>query len=71
MAARQWTLEQRQQQAEMIKQWRPWTYSTGAKTLLGKARSSQNAFKPCSVGNLLKEVRLLLRNHNQSIDAFT
>ena len=45
MAARQWTLDQRQQQAEIIKLWQPWSSSTGAKTLQGKAISSRNAFK--------------------------
>ena len=29
----------------MIQKWKPWNSSTGAKTLAGKVRSSQNALK--------------------------
>lgn len=42
MAARQWTDEQRAQQAALIRQWQPWKYSTGARTPEGKAASSRN-----------------------------
>lgn len=42
MAARQWTDEQRARQSAMIRQWQPWAKSTGARTLEGKAVSSQN-----------------------------
>ncbi|TQC99991.1 hypothetical protein FK216_01720 [Moraxellaceae bacterium AER2_44_116] len=45
MAARHWTAEQRQRQSELIKTWKPWEQSTGAKTDEGKARSSLNALK--------------------------
>lgn len=38
-----WTLERRQRQAELINTWKPWIRSTGARTIEGKARSSQNA----------------------------
>jgi hypothetical protein len=40
--ARNWTPEQKAQQAEKIRQWKPWTKSTGARTPEGKAISSQN-----------------------------
>lgn len=40
-----WTLERRQRQAELVKQWRPWDKSTGPKTLEGKERVSRNAWK--------------------------
>ena len=53
MAARQWTLEQRQQQAEKIRRWQPWKQSTGARTQEGKAASSQNAYKH-GMGELVK-----------------
>lgn len=43
MAARQWTVEQRAWQAAQIRQWQPWTKSTGARTVEGKAISSRNA----------------------------
>ena len=45
MAARNWTPEQRQQQAERIKMWQPWAQSTGPRTPEGKTRSSGNAWK--------------------------
>ena len=45
MAARKWTPEQRQRQAALIQQWRPWLQSTGARSVEGKRRSAQNADK--------------------------
>jgi hypothetical protein len=42
---RQWTQAERQRQAKMIRQWKPWKHSTGAKTLEGKERSKMNALK--------------------------
>ena len=68
MAARQWTLEQRQQQAKKIRQWQPWTQSTGARTQEGKAVSSQNAFKPDSTCNLIKEVRHYLMQQKELLN---
>ena len=52
-----WTLERRQRQAELIRQWQPWASSTGPKTTEGKARSSRNAYK----GGYLQELRALNR----------
>jgi len=40
-----WTPERRARQSERIKQWQPWKQSTGPKTDVGKAASSENAFK--------------------------
>ena len=45
MAARKWTPEQRQQQAERIRDWRPWEHSTGPRTAEGKAAASRNGWK--------------------------
>lgn len=59
--ARKWTDEQKAQQAEKIRQWQPWTKSTGAKTIEGKARSSRNAF----TGGLMQKIRLLNSELNQ------
>ena len=64
MAARQWTLAQRKQQAEKIRQWQPWNRSTGAKTTEGKAISSQNAYKH-GMGKLVKSMRDLYKWQNE------
>ena len=40
-----WTLERRQRQAELIRQWQPWKQSTGPQTPEGKATSSRNAWQ--------------------------
>ena len=40
-----WTAESRLKQAEKIRNWSPWSKSTGPRTADGRARSSRNAFK--------------------------
>lgn len=40
-----WTPEAKMRQAELIRGWRPWEQSTGARTPEGKAASSLNAYK--------------------------
>ena len=40
-----WTAESRLKQAEKIRNWSPWTQSTGPRTIPGRAKSSRNAFK--------------------------
>ena len=37
-----WTPERRARQAELIRQWKPWTRSTGPRTAEGMATSSMN-----------------------------
>jgi len=56
---RHWTPEERLKQAELIRNWKPWKQSTGAKTPVGKARSSQNAYKH-GMGRLIRELRGVL-----------
>ncbi|TAM89000.1 MAG: hypothetical protein EPN41_04725 [Candidimonas sp.] len=71
MAARRWTLEQRREQAEKIKRWKPWTRSTGAKTAQGKATSSRNAYKGGvrqKLRELRKELRAALREQAEMLD---
>lgn len=65
-----WTMERRQRQAELIKQWQPWQHSTGARTLQGKAVSSQNANKH-GMSKLLKEIRQLLKMQKEVIKAMS
>ena len=69
MAARKWTESQKAKQRALIQNWQPWKLSTGAKTLEGKSRSSQNSLKS---GNYTaaalqadKEHRQLMREHHQ------
>lgn len=64
---RQWTTQERQRQAELIRQWQPWQHSTGARTIEGKAIASRNAFKG-GFRQQLKELRQLLRAQEQAID---
>lgn len=63
---RQWTVAERQRQAELIKQWQPWQNSTGAKTSKGKAISSRNAFKGGFRQELI-ELRKLLRKQQNNL----
>lgn len=61
MAARTWTLEQREQQAAAISRWSPWKSSTGSKSEAGKAVVSRNGFK----GARWREVRDMVKAFNQ------
>ncbi len=67
MAARQWTLEQRKQQASKIRQWQPWQHSTGAVTLEGKAKASRNAYKG-GLRQQIKDINQLLRDQRNAIN---
>ncbi len=57
---RHWTPAEKQRQAELIRKWRPWQSSTGAKTIEGKAKSSRNAYKG-GLRQQLKTLRQFLR----------
>ena len=67
MMARKWTAEQRAQQADKIRIWKPWQHSTGARTLEGKAIASHNAFKG-GVRQQLKELQQLLRDQRNALN---
>jgi len=54
---RTWTPEQRARQAEIIREWQPWTRSTGPRTKAGKAIVSTNADK----GEGYQSTRQLIR----------
>ena len=64
-----WTHERRTKQSAMIRQWRPWEKSTGARTPEGKTRCSRNADKPNSFRRQLKEINALLREHKALMKA--
>ena len=69
MAARQWTESQKARQRALIQTWQPWNMATGAKSVQGKIKVSQNALK---TGNHTaatlqenREFRQLMRKRNQ------
>ena len=45
MSKNGWTQERRLKQSEVIRNWKPWEKSTGAKTAEGKEKSKMNAYK--------------------------
>jgi hypothetical protein len=67
MAARNWTPEQRQQQAERIKTWKPWEQSTGPRSHEGKVAASQNAWKG-GHRETLRELIRALNSQRQALD---
>ena len=63
-----WTMERRQRQAQLIKQWQPWQHSTGARTVAGKAKVSRNAFKG-GFRATLQDAAKYLREQKQFVSA--
>lgn len=64
-----WTLEKRQAAAERCRRHRPWTRSTGPRTLEGKQASSLNATKHGYYGHDRKIVRAFLREQRHFMTA--
>ena len=67
-----WTLERRERQAELIRQWQPWKQSTGPKTPEGKATASRNAWQGgdmAQMRELAKDVNRVLREQRQWLRA--
>lgn len=62
-------MERKQRQAELIRQWQPWQRSTGARTILGKAKVSRNAFKG-GFRAMLKDAAKYLREQKQFVNEF-
>ena len=60
-----WTLERRQRQAELIRQWKPWAKSTGPRSSGGKERVSRNAW----TGGHRQELRELTKLVNAEVRA--
>ncbi len=65
MATRRWTEEQKHRQAELIRQWAPWTQSTGPQSVNGKRKASRNAYR----GGMRAEVRALAKKVNELLRA--
>jgi hypothetical protein len=60
MSKNGWTQERRLRQSEVIRNWKPWEKSTGAKTKEGKENSKMNAYKHGGRKSDLKEIKKLL-----------
>jgi small-conductance mechanosensitive channel len=58
-----WSPERRQRQRQAIKEWKPWSQSTGPQSAAGKAQVSQNAYK----GGLRDKLQELKRDINEEI----
>lgn len=58
---RQWTQEERLRQSQLIRNWRPWEQSTGAKTEAGKAASKMNAYKHGGRSAWILEIQNIIR----------
>lgn len=69
---RQWTIEERQKQAALIKQWQPWKQSTGAKTTEGRSISKMNTYKHgarnAELRNMAKQLTDLKKMLTQFVD---
>lgn len=62
-----WTAERRARQSAAIRQWSPWTKSTGPRTPAGKARAAQNAAKPHLRHHPDRVVRDALAKHSHHL----
>ncbi|MGO4336026.1 hypothetical protein AB4037_14050 [Labrys sp. KB_33_2] len=58
-----WTDARRARMSAMIREWKPWTRSTGPKTLAGKAKVSKNGYR----GGFREVVRDAARELNRAI----
>lgn len=69
MAARNWTPEQREAQAQRIRQYKPWELSTGAKTSKGKRKVARNGLKHgcCSVRMTREAYISLIKSMNPAL----
>lgn len=68
---RRWTAEERLRQAQLIRNWQPWSKSTGAITAEGKACSSQNSFKHGLYTESMKQLRAAIREQKKYINVFS
>lgn len=67
--ARNWFPEERQRQAELIREHRPWEKSTGPRTPEGKQAVKNNGLKHGFRSEDIREVRRLLRAQRDYVRA--
>lgn len=60
-----WTVERRERQSKLIREWKPWEKSTGPKSPEGRKRVSGNAWK----GGHRAQIRELSKLVNAEIQA--
>ena len=60
-----WTPERRKKQSELIKTWKPWEKSTGAKTTEGKNKSKMNALKHGCRSELFRKLDTYMAAQNR------
>jgi hypothetical protein len=63
-----WTPERRKRQSAQIQRWKPWERSTGPRTLAGKERIAQNAYKG-SARPMLRALARALREQDHVLEA--
>ena len=67
MSKNGWTPERRKRQSILIRNWKPWQWSTGPQTTEGKVKAKNNAHKHGlrgEEGRKLKTLKKLLREYD-------
>lgn len=62
-----WTPERKAKQSQLIRDWKPWEHSTGARTIEGKEIASRNAFKG-GFRARLAEISKILKDHKTMLN---
>ncbi len=66
---RHWTLKERLKQRQLIRLQKPWLWSTGARTLKGKAISRMNAYKYGGHTEEMRKTSRLINEYRRSLNA--
>jgi hypothetical protein len=64
---RHWTPEERARQSKLIRRWKLWKQSTGAKTVTGKASCKVNAYKHGMRSAETKAMRRTISQHRRML----
>jgi hypothetical protein len=66
-----WTPERRARQAAAIRNWRPWTRSTGPRTESGKRRVRNNGWKTGMSSQAMRQLRQAMKKQRAFLSRFT